>query len=86
MLHTQIVKSVFEQYPVVQETLADPYSRSRDDIRISRNVFDEMSERDVLTWTAMTYGYNRVGDITNAALLFEAMPDRDVAALQFCDW
>lgn len=50
------------------------------DIRISRKVVDEMSRKDVLTWTAMIFWYTRVGDITKAALLFEAMPDRDAAA------
>ncbi|KAH9726156.1 pentatricopeptide repeat-containing protein [Citrus sinensis] len=47
---------------------------------ISRKVVDEMSRKDVLTWTAMIFWYTRVGDITKAALLFEAMPDRDAAA------
>lgn len=50
------------------------------DIRISRKVVDEMSRKDVLTWTAMIFWYTRVGDITKAALLFEAMLDRDAAA------
>lgn len=50
------------------------------DIRISGKVVDEMSRKDVLTLTAMIFWYTRVGDITKAALLFEAMPDRDAAA------
>lgn len=78
MVHTQIVKSGFEQHPVVKTALVDSYSRSSGDIFVARKLFDEMCERNVVSWTAMISGYTRVGDIQNAALLFEEMPDRDV--------
>lgn len=80
MVHTQIVKSGFEQYPVVETALVNSYSRSGNDIGIARKLFDEMSDRNVVSWTAMISGYTRVGDIKNAASLFESMPDRDVPA------
>ncbi|KAK9200279.1 hypothetical protein WN944_015476 [Citrus x changshan-huyou] len=80
MVHTQIVISGFEQYPVVETALVNSYSRSGNDIGIARKLFDEMSERNVVSWTAMISGYTRVGDIKNAASLFESMPDRDVPA------
>ncbi|KAJ0087564.1 hypothetical protein Patl1_06909 [Pistacia atlantica] len=78
MVHTQIVKSGFEQYPVVKTALVDSYSRSSSDISVARKLFDEMFERNIVSWTAMISGYTRVGDIKNAVLLFEEMPDRDV--------
>ncbi|KAJ4713924.1 Pentatricopeptide repeat-containing protein [Melia azedarach] len=78
MVHSQIVKSGFEQYPAVQTSLVDAYSRSLDDIGIARKLFDEMSDRNIVSWTAMISGYTRVGDIEKAVSLFEAMPDRDV--------
>lgn len=69
-VHTQTVKSGFGNTHLCKWL----------DIRISRKVVDEMSRKDVLTLTAMIFWYTRVGDITKAALLFEAMPDRDAAA------
>ncbi|KAL5778409.1 hypothetical protein ACOSP7_011335 [Xanthoceras sorbifolium] len=78
MVHAQIVKSGFMQYPVVQTAVVDSYSRLNDNIGSARRVFDEMSERSVVSWTAMISGYTRVGDVENAVSLFEEMPDRDV--------
>ncbi|KAJ6877640.1 pentatricopeptide repeat-containing protein [Populus alba x Populus x berolinensis] len=41
-------------------------------------MFDEMSERNVVSWTAMISGYTRLGEIENAISLFDEMPERDV--------
>ncbi|KAI4387935.1 hypothetical protein MLD38_000318 [Melastoma candidum] len=41
-------------------------------------MFDEMSERTVVSWTAMISGYARIGQIDEAMRLFEVMPERDV--------
>ncbi|CAL2275660.1 unnamed protein product [Prunus armeniaca] len=80
LVHTHIMKSGFGQYPVVQTALVDSYSRFRSDVGSARQVFDEMSEKNVVSWTAMISGYTRVGDIGSAILLFEKMPERDVPA------
>ncbi|KAK3232060.1 hypothetical protein Dsin_003941 [Dipteronia sinensis] len=37
-----------------------------------------MSDRNVVSWTAMISGYTRVGDVNDAVSLFEEKPDRDV--------
>ncbi|XP_022773699.1 pentatricopeptide repeat-containing protein At1g33350-like [Durio zibethinus] len=78
LVHTQIFKSGFGQYPVVQTALVDSYSRTGSCIEIARDFFDEMSERNVVSWTVMVSGYMRVGDVGKAVLLSEKMPDRDV--------
>ncbi|KAE8022207.1 hypothetical protein FH972_008030 [Carpinus fangiana] len=80
MVHTQIFKSGFGQYPVVETALVDSYSRFCSDNRSARQVFDEMFEKNVVSWTAMISGYTRLGEIGNAISLFEKMPDRDVPA------
>ena len=46
----------------------------------ARQVFDEMLERDLVSWTSMISGYARSGDIEEAELLFGLMPDRDVVS------
>ncbi|KAF2319826.1 hypothetical protein GH714_019454 [Hevea brasiliensis] len=78
LVHAQIAKSGFGQYPVVQTALVDSYSMSSSDIGFARQLFDEMSEKNVVSWTAMISGYTRVGQIGNAISLFDQMPERDV--------
>ncbi|GAV84881.1 PPR domain-containing protein/PPR_3 domain-containing protein [Cephalotus follicularis] len=78
LVHTQILKSGFAQYPVVQTALVDSYARISADLKNARELFDEMADRNVVSWTAMISGYARLGDIGNALLLFEEMPERDV--------
>ncbi|KAK9285454.1 hypothetical protein L1049_024647 [Liquidambar formosana] len=77
-VHTQILKLGFGRYPVVQTALIDSYSRYCSDLGTARKLFDEMSERNVVSWTAMIAGYTRLGEMGNAILLFEEMPDRDI--------
>jgi pentatricopeptide repeat protein len=80
MVHTQILKSGFLRYPVVETALLDSYSRLSSHIASARQVFDEMSDKNVVSWTAMISGCTRLGDIRSAISLFENMPDRDVPA------
>ncbi|WCJ29119.1 Pentatricopeptide repeat (PPR) superfamily protein [Euphorbia peplus] len=77
-VHTQIEKSGFGGYTIVQTALVDSYSRSGVGCASARKVFDEMSERNVVSWTAMISGYTRVGEVENALVLFDQMPERDV--------
>ncbi|KAL4354382.1 hypothetical protein GQ457_06G041440 [Hibiscus cannabinus] len=78
LVHTQILKSGFGHYHVVQTALVDSYSRTGSCIGIARDLFDEMPERNLVSWTAMVSGYMRVGDVGKAVSLFEEMPNRDV--------
>ncbi|CAN1337401.1 Pentatricopeptide repeat-containing protein At1g33350 [Linum perenne] len=78
VVHSHIEKSGFGNYPVVQTALVDSYSRSGSDMRIARKVFDEISEKNVVSWTAMISGLVRAGDMDDAFSLFEKMPERDV--------
>ncbi|KAF8402003.1 hypothetical protein HHK36_012954 [Tetracentron sinense] len=77
-VHTQILKWGFVGYPVVQTALVDSYSRFCSDLGTARQLFDEMSVRNVVSWTAMISGYMRIGEVGNAILLFEEIPERDV--------
>lgn len=80
LVHAQIVKSGFGQYPAVQTSLLDSYSRFSSDIGTARQLFDEMSSRNVVSWTAMISAYCRLGEIGNALLLFEKIPERDTTS------
>ncbi|KAJ8538139.1 hypothetical protein K7X08_014679 [Anisodus acutangulus] len=74
MAHNHIEKMGFGKYPVVQTALLDGYSRFSCDIRVARQLFDEISERNIVSWTAMVSGYTRVGQMGDAILLFEEVP------------
>ncbi|KAK7293815.1 hypothetical protein RJT34_16690 [Clitoria ternatea] len=66
LVHAQITKSGFEQYPIVQTAIVDSYSRVLGGLRCTRKVFDERSEKNVVSFTTMVSGYARVGDVDNA--------------------
>ncbi|XP_058096714.1 pentatricopeptide repeat-containing protein At1g62260, mitochondrial [Magnolia sinica] len=46
----------------------------------ARRVFDEMLQRNVVTWNSMISGYVRQREISNARKLFDAMPERDIVS------
>ena len=77
-LHAQIVKSGFHEYPVVQTALVDSYSKVSGGLGNAKKVFDEMSDRSVVSFTAMVSGFARVGDVESAVRVFGEMLDRDV--------
>ncbi|XP_058749735.1 pentatricopeptide repeat-containing protein At3g18970-like [Vicia villosa] len=61
-LHSLIIKQGFETSNVlVPTTLIHFYANNRD-VKSARKVFDEMSERTVVTWNAMIAGYCSVKD------------------------
>ncbi|CAN8290195.1 unnamed protein product [Cochlearia groenlandica] len=78
MVHSHLFKSGFHRYVVVQTSLLHSYASSVSHIGLARKVFDEMSERNVVSWTALLSGYARSGDINDAIALFGEMPERDV--------
>ncbi|KAJ4845186.1 hypothetical protein Tsubulata_037677 [Turnera subulata] len=46
----------------------------------ARVLFDEMEERNVITWTSMISGYCRVGDVEEGFNLFCRIPERNVVS------
>ncbi|KAJ6722588.1 hypothetical protein OIU74_007226 [Salix koriyanagi] len=47
---------------------------------LARRVFNDMTDRSLVSWTALIGGYVRRGDMGNAWFLFKLMPGRDSAA------
>ncbi|CAK9157099.1 unnamed protein product [Ilex paraguariensis] len=45
-----------------------------------RKVFDEMPDRDVISWTSLIVAYAKGGDMENALGLFDALPMKDMVA------
>ncbi|XP_027351400.1 pentatricopeptide repeat-containing protein At2g44880 [Abrus precatorius] len=78
-LHGVVVKNGFCLDLYVATALVDMYVKFGV-VGSARKVFDEMSTRSRVSWTAIIVGYARCGDMDEAGKLFDEMPDRDVAA------
>lgn len=71
-VHGLICKVGYGMDVSVGNALIDMYSKCGD-IRDARMMFDEMTERDVASWTCMICGYSSMGMIEESAALFERM-------------
>ncbi|XP_073291333.1 pentatricopeptide repeat-containing protein At2g44880 [Primulina huaijiensis] len=80
-VHAHVVKYGFKSNLYVSTALIDMYGKLGQ-IDFARKIFDEMTERNSVSWTALTSGYVKAGDMGNAKDLFDSMPenDKDAAA------
>ncbi|KAJ7564253.1 hypothetical protein O6H91_02G009700 [Diphasiastrum complanatum] len=71
-LHSEIIKRGFQSKVIVGNTLVDMYAKCgcTED---ARELFDNMSERDVVSWSAMIAGYAQNGLGKEALALYEQM-------------
>ncbi|XP_047314254.1 pentatricopeptide repeat-containing protein At5g66520-like [Impatiens glandulifera] len=74
-LHAKVVSNGFSSNLFVQTNLVNLY-----EIKDAAKVFDEMSERNVVTWNTLLEGYLRSNDITNAVKLFDEMPEKTIVS------
>ncbi|KAJ7522179.1 hypothetical protein O6H91_19G086300 [Diphasiastrum complanatum] len=76
-LHSEIRKRGFQSDVVVGSTLVDMYAKCgcTED---ARELFDNMSERNVVSWTAMIAGYAQNGLGKDALALYEQMKQEGV--------
>ncbi|KAG7591097.1 Pentatricopeptide repeat, partial [Arabidopsis thaliana x Arabidopsis arenosa] len=77
-LQAHIWKFGFGFHVQIQTTLIGFYSASGR-IREARKVFDEMPERDDVTWTTMVSAYRQVLDMASANSLANQMPEKNEA-------
>ncbi|XP_077209969.1 tetratricopeptide repeat (TPR)-like superfamily protein [Tasmannia lanceolata] len=71
-VHGFLVKRGFEGDVGVGNTLMDAYAKCRD-LSIARKVFDEMPERDVVSWNSMIAVYAQDGHSAEALKVFSQM-------------
>eukprot|EP01018_Ginkgo_biloba_P004002 Gb_27891 [translate_table: standard] len=71
-IHAYSIRSGFESNVLIGNALIDMYSKcSR--VKDARRVFDEMFQRDVVSWTAMIAGYAQNGHYNESLKLFNQM-------------
>ncbi|CAB4276853.1 unnamed protein product [Prunus armeniaca] len=77
-LHAHILKLGFRSDLYVASALLNAHSTaSLEDACV---LFDEMPDKNTVTWNTMISGYLRSGDVKRARLVFEEMPLRDIAS------
>ncbi|KAL5560457.1 hypothetical protein UlMin_036668 [Ulmus minor] len=77
LIHGEIVKLGFSSSVFVQNTLLDFYAKCGE-LHSACQVFDEMPERDVVSWNSMIASYMADGEIQSALSLFDSMPERNI--------
>ncbi|CAN0860634.1 Pentatricopeptide repeat-containing protein At2g44880 [Linum grandiflorum] len=78
-MHSEVVKLGFCLDLYVSTALVDMYAKVGK-LCFASNMFDEMTQRSLVSWTALIGGYVRSGNMTCARLLFDQMPEKDCAA------
>eukprot|EP01018_Ginkgo_biloba_P007728 Gb_21234 [translate_table: standard] len=82
LVHLHMNERGFIPSRLVGNTLVDMYAK-RGSLVEARGVFDEMSERDVCSWTVMIAAYSRHGLAKEALTLFEQMQRTGIQPNQF---
>lgn len=79
MLHGLVTKLGLDMSGIVSTNLVHLYSisSSLDDARV---MFDNMVDRDVMSWNAILNGYVKEGLVDLGRVIFEAIPEKDVVS------
>ncbi|RHN48737.1 putative tetratricopeptide-like helical domain-containing protein [Medicago truncatula] len=78
-VHGSVFRCGLDQDLFMGTTLIDMYGKCGQ-ISDARKVFNELTERNVVSWTAMVVGYVTAGDVVKAKKVFDGMPLRNVAS------
>ncbi|KAI9128671.1 hypothetical protein K1719_000154 [Acacia pycnantha] len=78
-IHGQVQVYGFSSCVYVQTALLDLYSKVGD-AETARKVFDEMTQRNVVSWNSMLSGYLKDGNLAVARLFFDEIPGKDVVS------
>ncbi|RYQ78942.1 hypothetical protein Ahy_Scaffold8g108410 [Arachis hypogaea] len=77
--HAQMIVTAFVPSIYVTNCLLQFYCKCSN-MAYAFNVFDRMSQRDIISWNTMLFGYAGVGNVGFAQYLFDSMPERDVVS------
>lgn len=78
-VHASVIRWGIKDDVYVGTSLIDLYGKCKE-ILCARKVFDEMHVKNVVSWTAMVFGYVSVWNFVEAKRLFDLMPERNVAS------
>lgn len=76
-VHGQVHKYGFRTCVYVQTALVDFHSKLGEMVT-ARKVFDEMGDKNVVSWNSILSGYLKSGDLAEAHTVFDEIPRKDV--------
>ena len=79
LIHDQIAQMGFDKNLHVANALISMYARCGC-VQEAQGIFNNMPERDIVSWTALLHLYCRLGYLSDAQELFDLMPLRDVVS------
>ncbi|KAJ7976809.1 Pentatricopeptide repeat-containing protein [Quillaja saponaria] len=81
-IHCFVVKIGYECDVFVGSSMVDMYAKCGE-IRYARRVFDEMPDRNVVSWSGMIYGYAQMNEDEEALRLFKKALDANLDVNDF---
>ncbi|KAA8519187.1 hypothetical protein F0562_013442 [Nyssa sinensis] len=78
-IHTQVLKLGLGRDLFVETALIEMYAKFGY-LDVARNIFDEMSDPDLVAYNVLLAEYVRAGKISLAQNLFDKMPDKDLVS------
>ncbi|CAL9163203.1 unnamed protein product, partial [Musa hybrid cultivar] len=78
-VHARVSKSGLGSNSIIQNSLIEMYTKC-DYLVDAHCLFDEMAERDVISWNMMITAHARSGQMRKARALFDTMPKRSVVS------
>ncbi|XP_074292810.1 putative pentatricopeptide repeat-containing protein At5g52630 [Silene latifolia] len=82
MVHGVVLRTGYESDLFVGSSLVDMYAKCGG-IWDARKVFDEMPQRNVVSWSGMIFGYAQLGENEEAILLFKSALEKGVDVNDF---
>ncbi|XP_008785897.2 pentatricopeptide repeat-containing protein At2g20540 [Phoenix dactylifera] len=79
LVHVHIFRSGLTSNSIIQNSLMEMYAKC-DDLVDARRVFDEMEDRDAVSWNTLISAHARLGQMRKARALFNSMPSRTVVS------
>ncbi|KAJ9154384.1 hypothetical protein P3X46_027726 [Hevea brasiliensis] len=79
MLHGLVIKMMFSGFVLISTNLLHMYCVCSSIVE-ARALFDEMPERNMVSWNVMLNGYSKAGFIDLAKEVFERIPCKDVVS------
>ncbi|RZC18366.1 pentatricopeptide repeat-containing protein At5g15300-like [Glycine soja] len=78
-VHCTVLKLGLDQDPSIQNSLLCMYSQCGL-VHVAQHLFDEISNRSLVSWNIMISAYDRVNDSKSADYLLESMPHKNVVS------
>ncbi|TKW27056.1 hypothetical protein SEVIR_3G232200v4 [Setaria viridis] len=78
-VHAHVVRSGCEAHDIVRNSMIEMYTRCGD-LSLARKVFDEMRNKDAVSWNTLISAHARLGQMRRARALFDSMPDKTVVS------